>query len=200
MAECGLQVFDGAGRLARSVQVQVPEPIDPSTLDLIHKQFLASGTVSYAVVDQGFKVRAIFLHHQIVPPNAIVTSIRRRSPGGWVTGTVDLPLDAGGRGAVGPEVFFRQVDLDLDRAWLATWLMRLGTRYSSRTLRVGDGELYGWETRGERFFYRSSGPQWQVYGAGNTPLLRLEQAAHLAAPETVEDYLWAVGAIPLGKR
>jgi hypothetical protein len=168
-------------------------------LDLVHKQFMGGQTVSYAVLEQGPRVRAVFLHHQIVPPNAVITTVRRRSPGRWVSGLVDLPWDAGGRGAVGPEVFFRQVDLDPDRAWLAPILMRLPL-HATRVLRIDDRELHGWEARGERYFYSGTGASWRLYGAGNTPLLRLEQAAHLAAPETVEDYLWAVGAIPLGKR
>ena len=120
---------------------------------------------------------------------------------------VDLGAEAGGRGVFGPELFFRQLDVDPERAWMSPLLMRMEQRPTTRELQVAKegspagprtDRLWTWEVRGERFYYRQVGAEWAIYGAGNTPLLRLEQAVHLADPRTVEDYLWAVGAVRLG--
>lgn len=197
MPDCGLTVFDGAGRLVRSLRVQTPDGLDAATLDLVHRQCIAGSSALYAELNHGPRTLALFLHHQVVPPASTVTAARRRSPGRWVTHTVPLGAGAGGRGVLGPEVFFRQADIDIDRAWLAALLLRLSNRHASHTITVGDEELWSWEHQGERYFYVEGGSSWSVYGAGNTPLLRLEQAVHLAAPQTAQEYLWAIGAIPL---
>lgn len=200
MPECGLKVYDGTGRLARELRVQVPDVLDQPTLDLMHRQCIAGITCSYAVLTRGWTVLAMFLHHQLVPEQAVVTGVRRRAPGRWLTATVPLGDDAGGRGVIGPEMFFRQIDLDADRAWIAPYLLRLGTRLPSRVLQIDNEGMWTWEQHGERFFYLAEGPVWSLFGGGNTPLLRLEQAVHIEAPGSVRDYLWAVGAVPLGRR
>ena len=101
---------------------------------------------------------------------------------------------------MGPDLLFRQVDVDAAHAWMAPLLLRLGPEMVPRELELADGMLRTWESRGERYFYREFETSWALYGAGNTPLLRLEQAIHLDAPKTVDDYLWAVGAIALNRR
>ncbi len=198
MPDCGLRVFDGAGRLARELRVQVPDTLDPPTLERIHRQCIAGVTCSYAVLDQGWTVRALYLHHQLLPREAVITGVRRRSPGRWITASCELGPLGGGRGACGPDIFFRQAELDAERAWLAPLLLRLGQRLSTRTRTLGENPLWTWQLRAERYFYWETPRRWQLLGGGNTPLLRLEQAVHLADPASVEEYLWAVGAVPLG--
>lgn len=200
MPDCGLKVYDGNGELARELRVQVADSLDLPTLDLLHRKAVQSVTCSFAVLEQGWRVRALFLHHQLVPHRAVVTGVRRRSAGRWVTSRVALDLDAGGRAAIGPDLFFRQVDVDEAHAWMAPLLLRLNAEIHPRQLDLPDGSLTTWEARGERYFYRNRGSAWSLYGAGNTPLLRLEQAIHLDAPKSVDDYLWSVGAIALNRR
>jgi hypothetical protein len=195
-----LKVYDGNGELARELRVQVPDSLDLPTLDLLHRKAVESVNCSYAVLEAGWRIKALFLHHQLVPSRAVVTGVRRRSPGRWLTTTVTLDEAAGGRGALGPDLFFRQVDIDAQHAWLAPLILRLGPQMHPRQLDLADGILQTWESRGERFYYRDHGVDWHLYGAGNTPLLRLEQAIHLDAPKSVDDYLWAVGAISLNRR
>jgi hypothetical protein len=196
--DCGLKVFDGAGQLARDLRVQLGATIDAETLALVHKQCISGLTCSYALLEDGPRLSALFLHPQLLPPAAVVYSPRRKAPGRWITHAIPLGDEAGGRAAWGPELFFRQTDLDAERAWLAPLLMRLSGRLASRRLDVGDDVLWAWEHVEQRFYYRERGRRARLYGAGNTPLLRLEQAVHLAQPESVDDYLWAVGAVPLG--
>lgn len=205
MPECGLFVHDSSGEVIREVRVQVSDRLDQPTLELLHRQCVAGLPALYATLECGGRHRAIFLHPHAVPLDSVITAARRRSPGRWITGVVDLSPDAGGRGIYGPEMFFRQVDVDPERAWLSPLLMRMANRPASREVRVGPAptrpgadRLWTWEVRGERFFYRQLGRDWALYGAGNTPLLRLEQAVHLADPSTVEEYLWALGAVRLG--
>lgn len=200
--DCGLQVFDAQGVLVREARVSVPDRLDQPTLDQLHRQCISGLPALYARLSSGARTRALFLHAHVVPEQAVVTASRRRSPGRWLTAAVSLGPGAGGRAVFGPEVLFRQVDVDPERAWLIPMLLNMVHRPASRQLRIGGSgsctELWTWEVHGERFYYREQGTRWWLYGAGNTPLLRLEQAVHLADPQSVEDYLWAVGAIVLG--
>ena len=198
MPECVLKVFDGSGLLAKEFGLTTPDHLDGEILDAVQRQCINGITCSHAVLEQGFGIHAVFLHPQLLPPEAIKTSVRRRSAGMWITHTVELDALAGGRAVIGPELFFRQVDLGRDRAWMAPLLMRMAKKAPSRRITVSDKSLWSWEVAGNRFFYRDLGGIWRLYGAGNTPLLRLEQAVHIADPQTPEDYLWAVGAIALG--
>ncbi|MFT7517898.1 MAG: hypothetical protein ACI9MC_000022 [Kiritimatiellia bacterium] len=198
MPDCVLKVFDGSGLLAREVPLTTPPHLDQTTLDSVHRECISGVTCSHAILEQGFAVHAVFLHPQLVPPEAIVTSVRKRSVGRWLTHTLDLDLAAGGRAIIGPEVFFRQVDLGRERAWMAPLILRMLQKAPSRNIPIADQALWSWEVRGNRFFYRDDGKTWQLFGAGNTPLLRMEQAIHLADPQTTDEYLWAVGAISLG--
>jgi len=198
LADCGLKVFDGAGQLARDLRVQLAEPLDPQTLGLVHRQCIEGITCSYAILDQGGRLKAIFLHPQLLPPQAIALGARRRVPGRWITHTLELGDEAGGRGVWGPDLFFRQVDLDAERAWLAPMLLRMSGRLSSRRIPLANTAIWSWEIGDQRYFYSETGKR-RLHGAGNTPLLRLEQAVHLANPETPLDYLWAVGAVPIGR-
>jgi len=206
--DCGLYIHDSEGQVIREVRVQVPERLDQPTLELLHRQCVAGTPALYARLQHKGRTRALFLHAQAVPTQAVITAARRRSPGRWLTGVVALGGAAGGRGVIGPEVFFRQVDIDPQRAWLTPLLLGMENRPATRQVRIaapdqgadsGTGDsLWTWEVRGERFYYRQRGSRWWLYGAGNTPLLRLEQAVHLADPRTVDDYLWAVGAVRVG--
>jgi len=179
------------------VRVHTPDVLDGDTLDLVHRQCIAGSSALYGELTSENRTLALFLHHQVVPPSSTITAARRRSPGRWVTHSVSLSTAAGGRGLLGPEVFFRQSDIDSERAWLAALLLRLSHRLQAQRVQVGDEELWFWEHMGERYYYVESGRTWSVYGAGNTTLLRLEQAVHLAAPTTASGYLWAIGAVPL---
>lgn len=198
MPDCGLKVFDGAGALARDLRVQLAEPLDQGTLDLVHRQCISGLTCSYAMIEQGGRLRAMFLHPQLLPPRAIAFGSRRRVPGRWITHTLELGDEAGGRGVWGPDVFFCQVDLDAERAWLAPMLLRLTGRLSSRRVALGSSAVWSWEIGDQRYLYSESGRR-RLHGAGNTPLLRLEQAVHLASPTSPQEYLWAVGAVPIGR-
>lgn len=205
--DCGLYVHDAEMQVIRQARVSVPDVLDQPTLELLHKECIQGLPALFARLVEGTRTRAIFLHAHAVPDHAVITASRRRSPGRWLTATTRLGAGAGGRGIVGPEIFFRQVDIDRERAWLSPLIVGMASRQGSRQVRVpgepaegmGSPELWTWEVRGERFFYREHGGRWRLYGAGNTPLLRLEQAVHLADPQTFDDYLWAVGAIVLGE-
>jgi hypothetical protein len=195
--DCGLKVFDGNGQLARDLRVQLPDSVDRSALALVHRQCIGGLTCSYALLEDGPSLLAAFLHPQLLPPGAVLTGPRRRTPGRWFTHALELGDEAGGRGVWGPDVFFRQVDLDAERAWLAPLLLRLGQRLPSRRIALQGSALWLFEAENQRYFYREHSRRAALYGAGNTPLLRLEQAVHLAQPETIDDYLWAVGAVPV---
>ena len=206
MPECGLHVYDAEGQVLREARVQVPDVLDQPALDRLHRQAILGVPALYATLSFAGRIRALFLHAQVVPDDAVITASRRRSPGRWVTGAVSLPDSSAGRGVLGPEMFFRQVDLDPSRAWMSPLLLLLAQRPTTRVVRLHSQhddeqppELWSWEIRGERFYYRERGTRWRLYGAGNTPMLRLEQAVHLADPKDFDAYLWAVGAVPLGR-
>lgn len=207
MPDCGLFVYDAEMKLIREARVSVPDALDQPTLELLHRECIQGKPALFARLMEGASTRAVFIHAHAVPDGAVVTASRRRSPGRWLTGMTQLSTSAGGRGIIGPEVFFRQVDIDPERAWLSPLLIGLSRRSGSRRIELpshssgghGGEELWTWELRGERYYYKQSGTRWWVYGAGNTPLLRLEQAVHLADPRTADDYLWAVGAVEMGR-
>lgn len=199
MPDCGLKVFNESGELARDLRVSLDEPIDQPALDLVQKQCLQGMTCSYAMLEVNRELTALYLHSQLLPPAIRIFGTRRRATGRWLTHRLELGIRAGGRGLWGPECFFRQTDIDAERAWLTPLLLRLRPSLASRAITLANGDVWSWEFRDERFFYRDNGPRWALYGAGNTPLLRMEQALHLANPTTAEDYLWAIGAIPMGR-
>lgn len=198
MPDCGLKVFDGSGALARDLRVQLAEPFGLATLDLVHQRCIQGLTCSYALLEHEGRLRGVFLHPQLLPPNARIFSARKRTPGRWITHLLDIGASSGGRTIWGPEIFFRQTDIDADRAWLAPLLLQFAARPSTRRIDLPGDPIWSWEVADQRYYYREAGSRWWLYGAGNTPLLRLEQAVHLSSPASSIDYLWSVGAIPLG--
>ncbi|TVQ94070.1 MAG: hypothetical protein EA397_02870 [Deltaproteobacteria bacterium] len=198
--ECGLKVFNENGELARSLRVGLDDPIDHAGLELVRAECIQGVTCSYATLADAGGLRAIYLHSQLLPPSVKIFGVRRRVQGRWVTHRLPLSLRAGGRGFWGPECFFRQVDLTSECAWLAPLLLRLRPAIDSRAIGVGKEELWSWELDDQRYYYADRKGRWDLYGAGNTPLLRLEQALHLAEPDSPEAYLWAIGAVPVGRR
>lgn len=200
MPDCSLRVFDGSGLLARDLQVQVPDTLDTPTLMRIHQRCMDGLTCSYAVLERDWTVQALFLHRQLLPERHVVLGTRRRAPGRWITGTVPIGPQGGGRAALGPEVFFRQADLDSERAWVVPLLLRLQRRHPSTTpgRETAAPRLWAYTVDGARYFYQEQAGHWQLFGAGNTPEDRLRAALDDVTPETIDDHLWARGAVPLG--
>ena len=196
MRDCVLTMYGSPGHVLGEAKVVLPPLAERTVLDRLHREHIEPRKAQFAVAREGRKVRALFLTEAKVPMASVRLPTARKKPfGRWVTSAV--PLGDIGRAFAGPDVFFRQIDLDAGEAWLATVLVGFGVDVDVSTRAFGDDALFDWDLRGEHFYYRGKGRRWQLHGGGNTSQDRLDEAVAVAAPTSAADVFWAVGAVRL---
>lgn len=197
MRDCVLTMYGEQGIVLGERRVVVPPLPERPVLDRMYREHIDPGRCRYAVAREDRKVRALYLADGLLPEGTVRLPGRRRQLGRWATTAMDLA--PGHRAFAGPDVFYRQMDIQPNLAWLATVLIGFGSDVEVRKLAFG-GErdtVYEWEVRDERFYYRVRGGRWSLFGAGNTPSQLIEQLIE-AGPASSGDFLWSVGAVRLG--
>lgn len=129
-------------------------------------------------------------------------NLNGKGHGRWVClhGTARLGDYGGGRVFWGEDAFLRQVDLAPQYAWMTPLLVQLPVLAEPRVLRIEGESIWAWRAGGQRFYLYGDGPDWGLYGAGNTSesvLCELEDGRVWSAPE---DLLLAAGALRLSQR
>jgi hypothetical protein len=199
-----LTLFGAGGEPIASVALDIPERLPASLLVRWWREHIQGRTCRYAIARVNRQTRALFLAEDLIPKRAVRVPVAPglRLRGGWLTRSLRLGEWGGGRAFVGPNLFIRQVDVLPAEAWLAPIFLGFGSGEEPRRVPVEDpGGSTLFEIPGEegRLFCAVRGGAARLYGAGNTPADRLA-AALAEAPASVDDFFWAVGAIPVAGR
>ena len=195
LRSCTLTLYSAPNKVLHTVDVEISEHPTAVNLSALYRDHLAGTHCRYAVAREETAAHALFLPKVAVPDSAVRFAGQRRSPGRWITSILRLGTWGGGRAFLGPEIFFRQVDLEINEAWLAPALVGFAADVQVREISAGDGSLYLWTMASNHFAYDQSGAQWRLYSAGNTPWERVEQVMAEEKPDTVSDLLWSIGAV-----
>lgn len=200
VARSQLTVFGTQGHRTAHLPAEVPENPDPALLGRLYQKAIKGKDCRYAVVRTERRVRALYLAEDLVPEKAVRLGTDARKSGSWATTSLKLGDWGGGRVFLGPQLFFRQVDILPREAWLSAVLLGFGPAKSDAiTALSAEGskrELLSFEFGGSRFYYDRSSSRWKLFGAGNTPAERIE-AVRAEAGDDVDAFLWGIGAMPL---
>ncbi len=200
LRDCQLTVYGEEARVLVERRVVIPALPEKSLLERIYRESLDGKPVRYAVAREERAVRALYLAEDLVPRGGHRFGGRKGRLGRWTTSAVQVGGGIAGRLFVGPELFFRQIDLLPDESWLAPLLMGFAADVEVQHRDLADGGAWEWEIRDERFFFVNRGARWSLYGAGNTPTDRFERAIADAKPTTTSDLLWAVGSVSIARQ
>lgn len=195
--QCRLTMFGDAGKRHPDVAVGLDELPDQLALDQLYDTHMARTRPRYAVVREGTAVRALYLAPDLVPREAVRFRGYGDNTGRWATTSVPLGDNSSMRAITGPSLFFRQLDLQSAESWMAPVLMRFHKAVDVSERDFGNTVVHQWGMYGQEYFCTRHRSQWQLYCAGSISPERLEAAVAEASPTTAEDFLWAIGAIPL---
>lgn len=180
-------------------EVHAPPTLQWSALSRVERSHLRDREgVAYAGLYQAERLRALWLSRDHLHPGMLELPIgRRRARGRWLTHSVQLGSFTPGRIFQGPGLFVRQIDLGGPGAGLNQLVLRLPDPLPARDRSLGRDAVYEWMLGGQRFIYVARGSSWALYGAGNTPELRLETVLRTESPASGSALLWAIGAVRL---
>jgi hypothetical protein len=190
-----LTIFADSGRLP-DVPVIVERLGTPKELATVFWRHLHGANVRYAVLREDRIVRAMYLAPDLIPNRALSTTNIELYPGAWVTTAVLLGNTH--RAMSGPGVFFRQLDLGADEAWMAPVLMRFQQGIEVMDRIYADAVLHEWKLYEQTWICERKGHRWRLLGAGNTDSLRRSNVLTDSPPDSASEYLWRIGAVPLG--
>ena len=194
MAEdCILSVYCSSGEVSE-LGVQLPSRPAVSRLDELYEVHLAGRDCRWARVRCGVETVAVFLAESEVPRHAIRFA-GTMIGGRWATSRLDLGDGLEGRGVLGPDMFFRQMELAADEAWLVPALLGLPTCMETQDIVINGQCIHSWTLRDLRYYYAPDGRgAWRLLGGGSTPWDRIE-AIVIRRPASVGDFLRIVGAL-----
>lgn len=178
----------------------VPPNPERSVLERLYREHIDGHACRYAIAQEGRTIRALYLAEDLIPEEGVRLAGRKARVSRWVTTAIPLGASHAGRIFLGPELFFRQIDITGAESWLAPILMRFGQDAEVREQAFGADRLYDWEVRGERYYYWARGGRWALFGAGNTSPERIDRLFAGGLPDRPWGYLWSIGAIPLAGR
>jgi hypothetical protein len=191
LSDCVLIAYGDAGMPILERRVEFPHLPDRPTLERIRRDAIDGARCRYAVVKADRRVRGLYLAEDLLPQAMVRVGSKRGKLLRWLTSAV--PLDSGLRGFCGPEMFLRQVDLGGVDAWLAPLLVGFVQDVPVRRHQLGWESIYEWDYLGDRYLYRAQRQRWILYGAGNSPVERVQPVLKQAA--NVDDFLWEIGAL-----
>lgn len=200
LRDCLLTVYGDDAKVLGEGRVVIPPLPEKSLLERLYREHMDGRPVRYAVAREDRVVRAMYLAEDLVPKAAHRFGPRKGRVGRWATSSVMLGAGITGRVLIGPELFFRQIDLGPEESWLAPILMGFGADVETRSFPFNEGTLWEWEVRGDRYYYLNRGARWLLYGAGNTPTDRVDRAIDEEKPASASDLLWTVGAVPIARQ
>jgi hypothetical protein len=198
--DCLLTVYGEDANVLVESRVVIPPLPEKGLLERLYREYMDGRPLRYAVAREERVVRALYLAEDLVPKLATRFGPRKGRVGRWATSSVMLGQGVTGRVLLGPELFFRQIDLGPEESWLAPILMGFGVDVETRAFPFGDTTLWEWELRGDRYYYMHKGARWSLYGAGNTPGDRIDRAIAEANPATPADLLWTIGGVPIARQ
>lgn len=197
MRDCVIQVYSEDSQLLSESPLRLAETPGQAALDLVYRDHLKKHKSAWAVVREGPVPRAVFIPEAALPARTKRLTGKSKSKGRWITTRVELG-DPSQRAYLGPEVFFRLVDMGPKHAWLTRALLGMAQDVPSRAFAVGRAPLWGWKSRSEHWFLTIDRGVARLWGAGNTDERALDAIAAELRGSSVRDFLWAVGAVSFG--
>jgi hypothetical protein len=193
-----LEVLDRDGAVLRVRDID-PDVLrdDRARLRVEHAE-IASGPFHHAVLRSGAKLRALYLSDAALPARAVATLGGPRGPGRWVSRRAAADEYGGGALFIGPDLFFRQVDLGGDDLWLIPRLVWLRTGLELARVPMDGATAWTWGDERGRWFYVRDGARWDLWGSAPTPDDVVRAGAVAAAD--VLDLLLELGAVRLSRR
>jgi hypothetical protein len=195
--DCLLTVYGDRSSTLAERRVVIPPLPERALLERLWREHIEGSACRYAVAREDRTIRAFYLAEDLLPEAAVRLTGKKGRLGRWATSAVHLGEGYATRAFVGPDLFFRQLDLGPPESWLAASLLGFGQDVEVRAHAFGGEAVYEWEIRSDLYYYRGRAGRWTLYGAGNTPIDRIDAMIAHHPPDSVDDFLWMIGAIKL---